>query len=163
MTQCAPSLRGITGLETLQSWGTSMHLLNSSASTYGPIQATFLFIFPSSDSNINFHFNNTSWKKRWWNVWDLNPGLHDGRRRRNHRAMAVRYNILFFISEGPVDFKCSCCDKTFAGTVKHKKCKECIDYFICFKCDGKLFQHEHEFFNLGEEEAIGIEIIFPTP
>ena len=38
-------------------------------------------------SNINFH--NTNRKKRRWCAWDLNPGLQDGRHRRNQGAMAA--------------------------------------------------------------------------
>ena len=36
-----------------------------------------------------YNFNNTNWKKRRWCSWDSNPGLQDGRCRRNHRAMVV--------------------------------------------------------------------------
>ena len=36
-----------------------------------------------------YNFNNTNWKKHRWCAWDSNPGLQDGRRRRNHRAMAA--------------------------------------------------------------------------
>ena len=36
-----------------------------------------------------YNFNNTNWKKLRWCACDSNPGPQDGRRRRNHRAMAV--------------------------------------------------------------------------
>ena len=45
-----------------------------------------LFCFFSFFSCYNF---NTNWKKLRWCAWDSNPGPQDGRRRRNHRAMAA--------------------------------------------------------------------------
>ena len=51
----------------------------------GPILASFCLF--SSFSNYNF--NNTNWKKHRWCAWDSNPGPQDGRRRRNHGAMAA--------------------------------------------------------------------------
>ena len=34
-------------------------------------------------------------KKRRWTAWESNPGPHDGRRRRNHGAMAATQIFLF--------------------------------------------------------------------
>ena len=51
----------------------------------GPIPASFCLF--SSFSHYNF--NNTNWKKHSWCAWDSNPGPQDGRRRRNHGAMAA--------------------------------------------------------------------------
>ena len=49
---------------------------------YGPLPASFcLFSFFS-----RYNFN---WKKHRWCAWDSNPGPQDGRRRRNHGAMAA--------------------------------------------------------------------------
>ena len=54
----------------------------------GPILASFcLFSFFS-------HYNfNTNWKKHRWCAWDSNPGPQDGRRRRNHGAMAATVKL----------------------------------------------------------------------
>ena len=49
-------------------------------------QSRPLFVLFSVFSCYNF---NTNWKKRRWCAWDLNPGSQDGRRRRNHGAMAA--------------------------------------------------------------------------
>ena len=51
----------------------------------GPIPASFCLF--SSCSHYNF--NITNWKKCRWCARDLNPGPQDGRRRRNHGAMAA--------------------------------------------------------------------------
>ena len=51
----------------------------------GPIPAPFCLFLSFSCYN----FNNTNWIKQRWCAWDLNPGLQDGRRRRNHQAMAA--------------------------------------------------------------------------
>ena len=50
----------------------------------------FSFIFVPFTSQINYKL-----KKRWWSAWDSNPGPQDGRRRRNHGAMAAthRWNV----------------------------------------------------------------------
>ena len=47
-----------------------------------------LFCLFSFFSRYNF---NTNWKKRRWCAWDSNPGPQDGRRRRNHGAMAATH------------------------------------------------------------------------
>ena len=58
----------------------------------GPFLASFcLFSF------FSYNFN-TNWKKRRWCAWDLNPGPQDGRRRRNHWAMAAT-NVYFKLNE----------------------------------------------------------------
>ena len=51
----------------------------------GPIPASFCLF--SSFSHYNF--NNTNWKKHRWCAWDSNPGPQNGRRRRNHGAIAA--------------------------------------------------------------------------
>ena len=51
---------------------------------YGPIPASFSFIFVLFTSQINYKL-----KKRRWSAWDSNPGPQDGRRWRNHGAMAA--------------------------------------------------------------------------
>ena len=51
---------------------------------YGPIPASFSFIFVLFTSHINYKL-----KKRRCCAWDSNQGQQDGRRRRNHRAMAA--------------------------------------------------------------------------
>ena len=53
----------------------------------GPISASFC-LFSSFSS---YNFNNTNWKKHRLYAWDSNPGLKDGRRRQNHRTMAVLF------------------------------------------------------------------------
>ena len=53
-----------------------------------PIPASFCLFL--SFSRYNF---NTNWKKCRWCAWDLNPGPQDGRRRRNHWAMAATLNV----------------------------------------------------------------------
>ena len=58
--------------------------LKSSLFLYGPIPASFLFIFVFSHYNFN-----TNWLKHRWCAWDSNLGPQDGRRRRNHGAMAA--------------------------------------------------------------------------
>ena len=55
-----------------------------------------LFIFVLFTSQINYKLK----KKRRWSAWDLNPGLQDGRRRRNHGANSMlivsqRWTIFF--------------------------------------------------------------------
>ena len=40
-------------------------------------------------SSFSHHKSITNWKKRRWSAWDSNPGPQNGRRRRNHRAMAA--------------------------------------------------------------------------
>ena len=52
-------------------------------------QSRPLFCLFSSFSSYNF--NNTNWKKHRLYAWDSNPGLKDGRRRQNHRTMAVLF------------------------------------------------------------------------
>ena len=57
----------------------------------GPIPASFcLFSF------FSHHNFNTNWKNHRCCAWDSNPGPQNGRRRRNHRAMASTqgYQIL---------------------------------------------------------------------
>ena len=49
----------------------------------GPIPASFCLFWIFS---YNF---NTNWKKHRWCAWDSNLGPQDGRRRRNHGAMAA--------------------------------------------------------------------------
>ena len=51
---------------------------------YGPIPASFSFSFFLFTSQINYKL-----KKRRWSSWDSNQGPQDGRRRRNHGAMAA--------------------------------------------------------------------------
>ena len=53
---------------------------------YGPIPASFLFSFFSNS-------NNTNWKQRRWFAWVSNPGLQNGRSRRNHGAMAAPHSV----------------------------------------------------------------------
>ena len=61
----------------------------------GPIPASFcLFSFFSC---YNF---NTNWKKHRWCAWDSNPGPQDGRRRRNHRAMAATLKFSSWFTTG---------------------------------------------------------------
>ena len=40
-------------------------------------------------SSFSHHNSIINWKTRRWCAWELNPGLLDGRRRRNHWAMAA--------------------------------------------------------------------------
>ena len=51
----------------------------------GPIPASFCLFSLFSRNN----FINTNWKKRRWSAWESNPGPQNGRRRRNHGAMAA--------------------------------------------------------------------------
>ena len=51
----------------------------------------FLFLF-SLFSRHNS--NNTNWKKHRWSAWESNPGPQDGRRRRNHGAMAATQHLV---------------------------------------------------------------------
>ena len=62
-------------------------------SKYRSIPASFCLFSSFSHSIIKY----TIWIKCRWCAWDSNPGLlHDGRRRRNHRAMtAANRNIVF--------------------------------------------------------------------
>ena len=48
----------------------------------GPIPASFCLF------SLFSHYNFNNWKKNRWCAWESNPGPHDGRRRRNHGAMA---------------------------------------------------------------------------
>ena len=57
----------------------------------GPIPASFCLFLSFS----HYNFNNR--KKHRWCAWDLNPGPQDGRRRRNHRAMAATPWLWFLI------------------------------------------------------------------
>ena len=57
---------------------------------YGPIPASFSFIFVLFTSQINYKM-----KKHRWSAWDSNQGPQDGRRRRNHGAMALTQNLIF--------------------------------------------------------------------
>ena len=50
-------------------------------------QSRPLFVYSHPFSHYNF--NNTNWEMCWWCAWDLNPGPQDGRRRRDHGAMAA--------------------------------------------------------------------------
>ena len=61
---------------------------------YGPISASFSFIFILFTSQINYKL-----KKRRWSAWDSNPGPQDGRCRRNHGAMAATHlcAVLLFV------------------------------------------------------------------
>ena len=45
--------------------------------------------FSHSKNKDSFNFNNTNCKKHRWCALDSNPGLQDGRHRRNHGAMAM--------------------------------------------------------------------------
>ena len=70
---------------TLQSiWVGPKSFFSSFFKKNGPIPASFCLF--SLFSRLN---PNTNWKKRRWCAWDSNPGLQDGRRKRNHRAMAA--------------------------------------------------------------------------
>ena len=55
-----------------------------------------LFCLFSLFSRNNF---NTNWKKLRWCAWDSNPGPQDGRRRRNHGAMAATLSKYNFFTE----------------------------------------------------------------
>ena len=78
----------------------------------GPIPTSFcLFSFFS-------HYNfNTNWKKRRWCAQDSNLGSQDGRRRRNHRAMAATLGwaliTILCVFTFPTSGNCS---KTFCCT-----------------------------------------------
>ena len=52
-----------------------------------PLFWLFLFF-----SHYNFNIN---WKKHRWCAWDSNPGLQDGRHRRNHGAIANKFGHRF--------------------------------------------------------------------
>ena len=54
-------------------------------------QSRPLFVYSHPFSHYNF--NNTNWEMCWWCAWDLNPGPQDGRRRRNHGAMAAAHGV----------------------------------------------------------------------
>ena len=54
----------------------------------GPIPASFLFIFVLFLLQFQYKL-----KKRRWCAWDSNPGPQDGRRRRNHGAMAATIHL----------------------------------------------------------------------
>ena len=58
----------------------------------GPIPAYFCLF--SLFSCYNF---NTNWKKHRWCAWDSNPGMQDGRCRRNHRAMAATFGVTLLV------------------------------------------------------------------
>ena len=58
---------------------------------YGPIPASFSFIFILFTSQINYKL-----KKRRWSAGDSNPGPKDVRRRWNHGAMAATQRHSFF-------------------------------------------------------------------
>ena len=45
-----------------------------------------------SFSSLPHHKSITNWKKRRWSAWDSNPGPQNGRRRRNHGAMAATHD-----------------------------------------------------------------------
>ena len=59
---------------------------------YGPIPASFSFIFVLFTLQFNYKL-----KKHRWSAWDLNPGPQDGRRRQNHGAMAATKKTIFFL------------------------------------------------------------------
>ena len=42
------------------------------------------------------HKSITNWKKHRWSAWNSNPGPQDGRRRRNHGAMASTHVLITF-------------------------------------------------------------------
>ena len=56
----------------------------------------FLFIF---DLFLQFQYK---LKKRRWCAWDSNPGPQDGRRRRNHGAMAATRSFTFLLYESQI-------------------------------------------------------------
>ena len=60
-----------------------------------------------SHSNINYNFNNLNWKKHRLCAWDSNPGLQDGRCRRNSRAMATALPLSFLMSNEQLLKSCS--------------------------------------------------------
>ena len=62
-----------------------------------PIPASFWFIFVLFSLQFQYKL-----KKHRWCAWDSNPGTQDGRRRRNHGAMAATQ---FFISLFPFLFQ----------------------------------------------------------
>ena len=55
----------------------------------GPIPASFCLF-----SIFSYKFK-TNWKKQRWCAWDSNPGLQDGRHRRNHGAIANKFGHRF--------------------------------------------------------------------
>ena len=69
---------------------------------YGPIPASFLFIFVLFTSQINYKL-----KKRRWSAWDSNLGPQDGRRRLNHGAMVATLSmeVRSIFEPSPFQFK----------------------------------------------------------
>ena len=78
----------------------------------GPTPASFCLF--SSFSRYNF--SNTNWKKHRWYAWDTNPRPQNGRRRRNHRAMAAaQITVLIDNHRRRSSLSLAC----FAGTSRH--------------------------------------------
>ena len=81
----------------------------------GPIPASYCLFLLFSRYNFN------KWKKRRWSAWDSNPEPQDGRRRRNHGAMAAttcnwfktNLHFLLLFSLARAFQVCERCSKSF--------------------------------------------------
>ena len=55
--------------------------------------SSLIFVFFSFQQQIQYQFQQFKLKKHRLYAWNLNPGPQNGRRRRNHRAMAATQHI----------------------------------------------------------------------
>ena len=90
------------------------------------VQSRTLLCLFSFFSCYNF---NTNWKKHRWCAWDSNPGLQDGRRRRNHRAMCGHPNRAIL----PVTFHYDLCDCLKINHFKLNGRSEYRSFSVCWR------------------------------
>ena len=83
------SMTSTSGASKLTHQKLSRYICFFSFFKYGPIPASFSFIFVLSSFQFHLQFQQYKLKKHVWCAWDSNPGEQDGRRRTNHGAMAA--------------------------------------------------------------------------